>query len=71
VREEATREPDPAVRASLDGILRHRDTATAGLARGEGSVREVLGPIEVELRRALGYPVPVPGPGDAAPAGPS
>jgi hypothetical protein len=35
-----------------------RDSVTAGLARGEGSVREVLSPIEHELRRALGYPVP-------------
>jgi type II secretory pathway pseudopilin PulG len=58
VRDEAAREPDAAVRTSLDAILMRRDTLTAGLARGEGSVREVLVPIERELRRALGYPVP-------------
>ena len=37
-----------------------------GLARGEGSVREVLVPVERELRRALGYPVPSLAPVPAA-----
>ena len=58
VRDEATRERDATVRPSLDAILMRRDTVTAGLARGEGSVGEVLIPIERDLRRALGYPLP-------------
>jgi hypothetical protein len=58
VRDEAARTSDAAVRTSLDAILMRRDTLTTGLARGEGYVREVLVPIERELRRALGYPVP-------------
>ncbi len=49
---------DATARTALDAILMRRDTVTAGLARGESSVREVLVPIERELRRALGYPVP-------------
>jgi hypothetical protein len=46
------------VRTALDATLMRRDTVTAGIARGESSVREVLVPIERELRRALGYTVP-------------
>jgi hypothetical protein len=57
VRDELSRGPDPATRTALDAVLMRRDTLTAGIARGEGSVREVLVPIERELRRALGYPV--------------
>jgi hypothetical protein len=72
VRDEAAGESDAAVRTSLDAILMRRDTVTAGLARGEGSVREVLVPIERELRRALGYPLPAlpsprPTPAEVAP----
>ena len=69
VRDEAAhddRRGRPA--AALDAILTRRDAVTAGLARGEGSVREVLVPIERELRRALGYPVPPLAPVDARPA---
>jgi hypothetical protein len=58
VRDEAARASDAAVRTSLDAILMRRDTLTAALARGEGSAREILLPIERELRRALGYPLP-------------
>jgi hypothetical protein len=71
VRDEAARESDAAVRTSLDAILIRRDTVTAGLARGEASVGEVLVPIERELRRALGYPLAAapspPKAGEAAP----
>jgi len=67
-RDEAARESDAAVRTSLDAILMRRDTVTAGLARGEGSVREMLLPIERELRRALGYPLPALPPPRPAPA---
>jgi len=58
VREELTKGPDRSARTALDAILMRRDTVTAGIARGEGSVREALVPIARELRRALGYPVP-------------
>ena len=59
---------DATARTALDAILMRRDTVTAGLARGEGSVREVLVPIERELRRALGYPVPALIPAPPVPA---
>jgi hypothetical protein len=58
VRDEAAKTTDAAVRASLDAVLARRDTVTAGLARAEASVRDVLVPIGRDLRRALGYPMP-------------
>lgn len=58
VRDEAGRTADAGVRPALEAVLMRRDPVTAGLARSEPSVREVLAPIERELRRALGYPVP-------------
>lgn len=58
VRDEAARTTDATARTALDGVLMRRDTVTAGLARGEASVREALAPIARELRRALDYPVP-------------
>jgi hypothetical protein len=67
VREEATRTSDARVRTALDAVLMRRDAVTAGLARGEISVRETLGPIGRELRRALGYPTPP----SAAPGAPA
>jgi hypothetical protein len=72
VRDEVARGPDPVARTSLDAILMRRDTVTAGLARGESSVRDALAPIERELRRALGYhlpalPSPRPAPAATAP----
>jgi len=40
-----------------------RDAVTAAIARSEISVRDVLVPVERELRRALGYPLlPLAGP---------
>jgi hypothetical protein len=57
------------VRPALDAILMRRDTVTAGVARGDASVREALVPIARELRRALGHPVPPLAPPMAAPAG--
>jgi hypothetical protein len=68
VRDEAHQAVDASARTALDAILMRRDTMTAGLARGESSVREVLVPIERELRRALGYTVPPLAPAKAAPA---
>jgi hypothetical protein len=67
VRDEGSRTTDATVRTALDAILMRRDTVTAGLARGEGSVREVLVPVERELRRALGYAVPALVPPGAVP----
>jgi hypothetical protein len=58
VREESGATRSAQVRTSLEAILARRDTVTAGLARSDASVRTVLAPIERELRRALGYPVP-------------
>jgi hypothetical protein len=70
VRDEATRTGDGSVRSALDAVLMRRDAVTAGLARGEASVREVLVPIGRELRRALGHPLPplpAPPPAGATP----
>ena len=67
VREEAGQTEDATVRTALDAVLMRRDAVTAGLARGEGSVSEVLLPVERELRRALGYPVPPLAPAGAVP----
>lgn len=66
VREQATIGLDPSSRTALDAVLMRRDTVTAGIARGESSVRAVLVPVERELRRALGYPVPPLGGAPAA-----
>jgi hypothetical protein len=60
VRELAAAAEDATARAALESVLARRDTVTAGLARREGSVQDVLLPIERELREALGYPVPAP-----------
>jgi hypothetical protein len=67
VRDEAAKTSDASVRTALDAILMRRDTVTAGLARSEVSVREVLVPIERELRRAIGYPVLPLAPAKATP----
>ena len=68
VREEADRTGDASVRTALDATLMRRDTVTAGIARGESSVRDTLVPIARELRRALGYTVPPLVPVKPAPA---
>ena len=68
VREEAAKTGEASVRTALDATLMRRDTVTAGIARGESSVRDVLVPIERELRRALGYTVPPPAPARPLPA---
>jgi type II secretory pathway pseudopilin PulG len=72
VRSEAGKVSDAKTRTALDAVLMRRDAVTAGIARGEGSVREVLVPIETELRRALGYPLPslAPATPTAAESGP-
>lgn len=60
VSDEAGRTADATVRTSLEAVLARRDAVTAALAREEASVRDALVPIERELRRTLGYPVPAP-----------
>jgi hypothetical protein len=55
---EGARTADATARTALAAVLVRRDTVTAGLARGEASVRETLAPIAREPRRALGYPLP-------------
>jgi hypothetical protein len=58
VRNEWASASDASLRAALDSILARRDGVTAGLAREEANVGEALGPVEADMRRALGYPVP-------------
>jgi hypothetical protein len=57
VRDETARTGDASLRTALTGIQAKRDAVTAALARTDPSASDVLHDIEVELRRALGYPV--------------
>jgi hypothetical protein len=68
VRQEALRQP-PDGKAALERLLQTRDGITAALARTDASVAATLREHQIELRRALGYPVgevtippPAPGP---------
>lgn len=63
VRAEVPRTEDPAMRATLESVQRTRDDVTAALARGDASVLGLLRQSQLQLRAALGYPVP------ATPAG--
>ena len=56
VRDEAASTQDAQARAALTAILTRRDAVTAGIARGEASVRELLAPIERDLSQVFGYP---------------
>jgi hypothetical protein len=58
VRTEAATSPDPGLRQNLNAILSNRDAVTAGLARGEQTVCEILHGIELQLRGTLGYATP-------------
>jgi hypothetical protein len=55
---EADRATDPAVRSVLQAVARQRDPVTSALARGDGGIVGTLRDAEVQLRAALGYPVP-------------
>jgi hypothetical protein len=73
-RDEVGRTTDATVRTALDAVLMRRDAVTAGLARGEAPVGEILALVERDLRRALGYPTlplatpaPAPAPAPALP----
>ncbi len=57
VREETSRAEQPDVKHALENILESRDEITTALARTEPSVSLVLREQELELRKALGYPV--------------
>jgi len=64
VRAEAGRTP-PAFRDLLEGIIKRRDAVTASLTQADAAALGTLREVQLELRRALGYPPP------AAPARPS
>lgn len=56
VRQEAITQP-PDVQQALDRILQNRDRVTAALARSDPAVAIELRTEQLEVRRALGYPV--------------
>jgi hypothetical protein len=57
-RTEADGTSDAASRAVLQSIVQNRDTVTTALARGDATVLSILRSAELQLRAALGYPVP-------------
>jgi hypothetical protein len=59
-RTEATSTPVPSFKMALEGILQNRDRVTAALTRGDPVVVEILRNAQLQLRAALGYPVPQP-----------
>jgi hypothetical protein len=59
-RAEATSTPVPSFRMALERILQSRDRVTAALTRGDPAVVEILRNAQLQLRAALGYPVPQP-----------
>lgn len=58
VRNEAAATPSGEFRSVLDQVLSRRDVMTAALAKAEPGILETLRTIEMQIRRALGYPVP-------------
>jgi hypothetical protein len=58
VREDAAAVEGADARLVLARILTSRDAVTSALARTDASVSVILREQEVDLRRALGYPVP-------------
>jgi hypothetical protein len=58
VRREAAGMPLDEYRPVLDDVLSRRDSIIASLAKAEPGVLEPLRVIEVQMRRALAYPVP-------------
>ncbi|MGH9148082.1 MAG: hypothetical protein ACRD1Q_15330 [Vicinamibacterales bacterium] len=59
-RAEATTTPVPSFKTTLEGILQNRDQVTAALTRADPAVTEILRSAQLQLRTALGYPVPQP-----------
>ena len=58
VRKEAAASSLDDFRSVLTEVLSRRDSVTASLAKADPGIVEVLHTIEVQMRRALGYPVP-------------
>jgi hypothetical protein len=58
VRSEAAATPIDEFRSVLNEVLSRRDALTASLTRADPGTADALHTIEVQLRRALGYPVP-------------
>ena len=59
IRRAAAMISDAQLRDGLNAALGMRDTVTARVAKGEPGSVETLHDVELELRRALGYEVPV------------
>ena len=57
---EAARTPGVAFKRALEAVLQNRDQVTSALARGDRAAMEPLRRSEIQLREALGYPVPRP-----------
>lgn len=58
VRREAAATPLAEFRSVLNEVLSRRDSVTASLVKADAGSLEALRTIEVQMRRALGYPVP-------------
>jgi hypothetical protein len=58
LREEAARTHRAEMAAGLREALARRDAVTAALARGDPGALELLKATELQIRSALGYPVP-------------
>ena len=57
VRRKAAATPLAEFRSVLNDVLSRRDSVTASLAKADTATLEALRMIEVQIRRALGYPV--------------
>jgi hypothetical protein len=58
VRKEAAVTPLDEFRSVLNEVLSRRDSVIASLAKADPGILDVLRTIEVQIRRALGYPLP-------------
>jgi hypothetical protein len=58
VRREEAATPLAEFRSALNEVLSRRDSVTASLVKADAGTLEALRTIEVQMRRALGYPVP-------------
>ena len=61
VRAEEARAEGGSMGAMLAAIQQSRDVVTSALARGDAAVITTLRSMQIQLREALGYPVPPPG----------
>jgi hypothetical protein len=58
VRREAAATPLDEFRSVLNEVLARRDAVTASLAKADAGILETLRAMELQMRRALAYPVP-------------